>query len=116
MSKEGRASMGHDSSQSILKESGVGISDLTVSAIAAMNHVDAAFLYSFGTPGHGKGPYDGSGCKRKHNVVGCDAKAGSINENDVSDSSSNLHCFDKCEYTKTAGPGVAAALKQHNKT
>ena len=48
-----------------------------------------------------------------HNVAGCDAKAGSINA--VSDSASNLYCFDKCECTKTAGPGVAAALVQQNK-
>jgi len=49
-------------------------------------------------------------------VDGCDAKAVSINENDGSDSLSNLYCFDKCECTKTAGPSVAAALKYHNKT
>ena len=54
--------------------------------------------------------------RETHNVVGCDAKAGSINENDDSDSLSNLYCFNKCEGTKTTGPGVAAALKYHNKT
>ena len=50
-----------------------------------------------------------------HNVKGCSAKVRSETDSDMY-SDTNIYCFDKCDCTKTAGPGVMATVQCKNKS